>query len=235
MYSIRNFLLLGAFLLVLGTSNPASADFKIYAQEAGVNGGAITEIGSGADFTSTVFSGVYGDFTLTLFGAASANTASLSDLLAAVVSITNNSTDTETITLYASQTNYTLPAGTPLEVESGLGGTVNNGTLTGAGVFQAFADSNNALLGMSDFTNGPQNATFTLNTFDTGTASGLFDRVGAYSLTSVVAATVSAGGQGNFSSSVNVTPVPEPASLLLLGTGLTLVASRVRNRMKLRA
>jgi hypothetical protein len=235
MYRIRNFLLLGALLLVLGTSTQASADFKLYAQQDGVNGGAVTEIGSGADFTSTAFSGSYGDFSLALFGATSSNGAAFSDLLTAVVRITNNSADTETLTLYASQTNYSLPATDPLIVTSGLAGTVANGDLSGGGVFQAYADSDNNILGVLDFTNGPQNAVFNGNTFDTGPASGLFDRDGLYSLTSVVEATISAGGQGNFSTNIVVTPIPEPASLLLLGTGLTFVASRVRNRMKARA
>jgi len=210
----------------LGLPNRASADFEIYAQQDGVNGGAITLLASGTDFTATSFSGTYGDFTLTGFGAASTNNADLSDLLKSTIRIRNNSADTKTITLYASQTDYTLPAGTPLRVDSGLGGTVFDGDLSGSGVFQAFADSGNALLGMGDFTNGPQSATFLGNTFATGTASGVFDtRIAGspYSLTSVFEATVSGGGSGNFSSTVIVTAVPEPGSLVLCGLGAGLV------------
>ncbi len=97
-------------------------------------------------------------------------------------------TDSHTLTLYATQTDYTLPAGDPLFVASGLGGTVTSfGDLSGGIAFQAYADSDNNALGLADFTNGPQNAVFTLNTFDTGTVTGVFDRDGDYSLTSVVA------------------------------------------------
>ena len=114
MYSIRNVLLLvAAFLLFLGTPNPASADFSIFAQEAGVNGGTITLLASGSDFSSLSFTGVYGNFTLTGFGASASNGVNLSDLLTSATRILNNSAATQTITLFASQTAYSLPAGTP--------------------------------------------------------------------------------------------------------------------------
>jgi hypothetical protein len=210
--------------LFLGLPNRASADFKIYAQEAGVNGGAIFELASGANFSSLSFSGTYGDFALSLFGASSTNAADLSTLVNLAGTVKNNNSGTKTIKLYASQTDYTLPAGSPLIVESAAGGSQSVGTtISGTGIFQAFADKDNALLGMSDFTNGPQDGTFTGNSFDTGSASGLFARTGNYSLTSVVTLEVSGGGRGGYRSDVSVTAVPEPGSLVLCGLGAGLV------------
>ena len=217
----KAFSLAMAFLvsvLALGAGR-ADAALILYAQAAGVNGGAITQIGAGADFTEASFTGTYGDFTLTILGAASTNDPTLSNLLSAAVSLKNNSATTSTISLYASQDNYSLPVGTPLVVESGLGGTVNIGDLSGSGVFQAYADAGNALLGLADFTNGPQDVVFDGSTFDTGSATGLFDRVGLYSLTSQVTATVSGGGEGNFSSHVNVTAVPEASTFAMAAIG----------------
>jgi hypothetical protein len=204
----------------LGLPNRASAAFEIYAQQ---DGGAITLLDTGSDFGSAAFSGAFGDFTLSLFAATSTNGATQSDLLKAALKVTNNDDATHTLTLYASQTNYTLPAGSPLLVQSGLAGNVIAGDLSGSGVFQAFADAGNNLLGMGDFTNGPQAAVFDGNTFDTGTASGVFNRTGNYSLTSVFDATISGGGSGNFSSSITVAAVPEPGSLVLCGLGAGLV------------
>ena len=194
---------LGVMGIVALGAGSASADFEIYAQQDGVNGGAVILLASGADFTSALFDGTYGDFTLTIFGAASSNGAAQSNLLEAALSIRNNSTDSKTLHLYASQTDYTLPAENLLDVSSGLGGTVIEGDLSGTGVFQAYADRNNTLRGLADFTTGAQAVDFDGSSFDTGTASGLFDRIDGspFSLTSVVTATISGGGAGNFSSS----------------------------------
>jgi hypothetical protein len=210
--------LVAAFFL--GLPNRASADFEIYAQQDGVNGSAITLLASGSDFSSLSFSGTYGDFALTLFGASSTNGAGLSTLVNLAGTVKNNDSGTQTINLYASQTDYTLPAGSPLLVQSSLGGSQNNGTtISGTGIFQAFADSGNALLGMGDFTNGLQSATFNGNSFDTGSDIGLFGRTGNYSLTSVATLEISGGGSGGYQSNVSVTAVPEPGSLVLCGLG----------------
>jgi hypothetical protein len=222
-----------ALMIVLLTQGEAKALLVLYAQQSGVNGGAITTIASGADFTNDSFTGQYGDFTLILDGAASTNSAALSSLLGATVSLRNTTDSTATINLYASQTNYSLPLGSSLNVESGLSGTVNTGTLTGTGVFTAFADTNNQLLG-SSFSNGPQAVSFTGSTFDTGSATGVFDRLNPlYSLTTQITATVSGGGEGNFSWHENVsaaTAVPEPPTLAMAITGMLTVGAYLRRR-----
>src|SRR5260370_26842748 len=82
MNRFRNFLPLVAALAVpavLGAPSQAHASFQIALQEAGVNGGAITMVSSGADFTSASFTGTYGDFTVSIFGGTSDNGATLID------------------------------------------------------------------------------------------------------------------------------------------------------------
>jgi hypothetical protein len=176
-------------------------------QEAGVNGGALTVVATAADFTSVSFTGTYGDFKVTISGGSSDNGASLSDLLSSATSVRNLSGTSKTLNVWVSQTDYTLPAGSPLSVESGLGGSVNPDAVGLTNVFQAYADKNNNLFGTSDFTNGPQSATRTGATFVTGSATGLFNRtVGdPFSLSGHVAITLTGGGQVNFSGHVNTT------------------------------
>jgi hypothetical protein len=209
-------------------ATPARADLVLYAQEAGVNGGAITQIAMSGDFSSASFNGVYGDFTLSIFGSTSNQGVTLSSLLGADVAIQNNAATTKTITLFASQNDYALPIESILAITSGMSGTVNTGTLGGAGVFQAYADPNNILLGTA-FTNGLQSASFNGNTFNTGTATGVFARgAGPYSLSAKVTATVSGGGEGNFSDQVNAAAIPEPGGHILLGITAVIAWLRIR-------
>jgi len=58
---------------VLLASNRAEATFQLALQEAGVNGGLVTVVASGADFQAggISFSGVYGDFTVSVLGGTS--------------------------------------------------------------------------------------------------------------------------------------------------------------------
>lgn len=206
----------------LGLPNRASAAFEIYAQQ---DGGAITLLDSDSDFGTAIFNGTFGDFRISVFAATSQNAAAGSDLFSSTVKVTNTDDATHTLTLYASQTNYTLPAGSPLIVRSQLGGSMSVGTtLNPTGIFEAFFDDDNALLGMDlADSNGLQNADFDEQSFDTGTASGLFDRDGSYSLTSVTNLTISGGGEVGFQNSITVSAVPEPGSLVLCGLGAGLV------------
>jgi MYXO-CTERM domain-containing protein len=133
--------------------------------------------------------------------------------------------------VWASQNNYTLPTGSPLTIESSLGGSVNVPTLTFSGIYQAYADKGNALLGTSDFTNGLQSATANGSAYDTGSAFGSFTRTGDYSLTTVANIELTAGGHVNFSAHVNALGVPEPSSMAIAGLGaLGLIGYGLRRR-----
>ena len=182
-------------------------------QEPGFDGGAgvgnpVVEMTS-SDFTATSFTGTYGDFKVTFFGASSDNGATKSDLLSATTSVQNIGLSTATLNLIVFQNDYTLPAGSPLVVESGMGGSMNAGTtLSPTNIFQAFASSTNNTT--FDFTNGPQTATQNVSTFDTGSTTGLFSpTVGNLQQhPSTASINLNAGGKINFSSHVNVGPGP---------------------------
>ena len=197
-------------------------------QEAGVNGGAPTVVATAADFTTLSYSGTYGDFKVTVFGGASDNDPTLSDLLSSTTKVQNIGASAATLNMTVFQDNYTLPAGSPLTVESGLGGSVNAGKLSLSNIFQAYASSTNDTT--FDFTNGPQTASQTGTTFDTGSATGFFNPTAGkpYALSSNAAINLTAGGQINFSSHVDVTASPDqinttagPTVVLGSGTPLT--------------
>src|SRR5262245_23021568 len=225
----KNLLSLAALAAIaLGVPATARATFQLALQQAGVNAGAITVVATTSDFNPVgiSFSGTYGDFSVSVQGGSSTNAAALSSLLSSTTNVTNSNLltgGTHTLSLWVTQTNYNLPVGSQLNVESGMGGSINNGTLGLTGIFQAFADTNNGAF-TNSFTNGLQNASATGSTYDTGSANGVFNRGNpSYSLTSVANFTVSAGGVSNYSNHVNVTAVPtvpEPISMVAWAFGL---------------
>jgi len=208
--------------------SPASALFKMYLQE---DGGAITEVATtGTDFSGLQIgfpvASIFGDFSISSATATSVN-STVSNLLSNSLSVTNTAGSTHTLVVYAVQTNYTLPVGTKLNVESGLGGTLNAGTVGLSPIFQAFASSTNAngALAANDYTNGPQSAALNVTTFDTGSASGVFTRSGNYSLTSKVTLQLGGGSQVQFTDHINVTATPAPAGVMLALAGLPVMSA----------
>ena len=185
MKNLAKFALSGALVagLVLVASSRAEASLQVLLQE---DGGAWTQaVGSPyGNFTAQTFgNSTFGDFSLTLANVSAVNGAGLSDLLSSALNVQNNSTSTHTLRILITETDFSLPVGSPLRVESGLAGTVNVGTLALNGIFQAYADKNNDLpttvspltsAALTDFTNGSQAASLNGSTFDTGSAVGNF-------------------------------------------------------------
>src|SRR5258708_4055738 len=96
--------------LALSTPSPAFATIALYLQE---DAGVITQVQTGASFTSINFTGTFGDYTVAVLGANALNGSSLSDLTSSTTTVTQNAgtSGSHTLHLYATETDYTLPTG----------------------------------------------------------------------------------------------------------------------------
>jgi hypothetical protein len=145
-----------------------------------------------------------------------------------LVSFDVASTGSGTLVLKLTDTDFNTPTGLlDLLQKLTLNSLTGNVTVTAVG----YQDPGNAEFGMTNAT-GPA----VLNHAPTGitAASGGINFAAPYSLTEVVTI-VFTGGGGNLDMTANLSEVPEPASVALLGGILLITFSGIRRRMSRRA
>lgn len=177
------------------------------------SGGSVNYVGSVGNFNFNYTNG----FSNPILG--NANNAMM-DLLSLNVSASGGGTLTITLT----DDNFTMPSLLQIPNNSiasmNIGGTLIPGDLNSIS-YSAFL--NNSLIGNL--------GAFTTSDFS-GSTSGLITATNPFLLTQVV--TITSGGNltTSFDASVNVAPVPEPGTILLLGSGLLGIFSFGRRRKK---
>jgi hypothetical protein len=224
-----------AGIVMLGAAAPARADLEIILQEdSGPKTYYSIATGSGTGSLTAPSPLVFGDFTLTGLAASQSNGSKVSDLESTDLTITNNTNAAHTLTIQTYANDFTLPAGSPLNLSSSAGGNnIIGSSATTNMTHQGWI--NNANTGIDappgpgvpgltppmETSPGSQAPTYNGMSFDNGTLTTLFTRSGTFfSLTSQASVNVGGGEEIHFTETLTVTATPAPAAIVLALTGL---------------
>jgi hypothetical protein len=209
---------LSAVALAAGVATAAdAATIAIGLQQAGVNGGAITNEGAGPVSTS------YGTFNLNLVSGATNPGLVLPQILNSAA-LDASATGTGSLNVFVTAQGLTAPLGT-IPFQSSF--TVNTLTAGWTVLEQTFISTSNALWvgSLLDATSFGAIGTNVLTALGTTGA-------GPYSITAEY--TITAAGAGSSNATINVAAVPEPATwgMMLLGfAGLAFAFRQSRRKV----
>lgn len=149
-------------------------------------------------------------------------------------SMTNNNASNATITVGFASSNFSVPAGTPMNLSATQ---TTDAIISSVGLsqsFQAWGDGANGLTpGVGTGTVSTPLCTTAIappeNSCSTSSPTGSFTRPGTmFGLNGIETITLGPGAQASADGSIAATStqVPEPSSVLLLGTGMLFLAGR---------
>jgi len=192
--------------------------------EVSFNGGAFVPICTAPSGTFCIGNASGGGLVLTMTGGQSNSpgTPTLALLLSSALSLMNtNASGTATAHLLIGDTGFRAPTGS-VSLLSHIGGSVAVGDpLNTMSFFSSVDQGNGQNVSPGTFNTAAVTPNISAaGSYDASNSAAIPLVSGPYSMTENLTITLSAGSIMNYSSSTTLSPVPEPVSLLLVGTSL---------------
>jgi hypothetical protein len=228
---------IGAFLIAV-CAPLAHADFVI---DYSVNGGAavqcadVVSASPNNNATCPIISADSG--LLSVFGVAGLGSQGTpTQQLDGTISYSYTGSTPLTLTVWYFDTDFSAPVAPPdIDYSSQLGYSTTTRTPLSTIGLESCVETGNSTATSPFCAAGPSltNATLTLGSNGSDGATTVLTSLAApYALSQQVTLSLTGASSGNFSVSQNLTPVPEPASLILLGSGLLGLGVVVRRKMQ---
>jgi hypothetical protein len=223
--------LLAGAMIMMATSAMA-LPLSITFSQSGYLDQTVIDTNNDGKITLNGFS--FGDFAIDFIGGTSSlpNDPTKNKLSVNSFTLTNTAGSDKMITVSISDDDFALNPVYPttFNAQSVFGASGLSTEGTSIATFSAYLDTTNALFGTGTSlgTWGPLGLT--------GASSTMFTPLtltGApFSLTETISITQGSGSSANFNANVELAPVPEPGTIVLLGAGLLGLGAYSRRRMK---